>query len=57
MTKDASRGPAEESSWVGRSFWVWSSLSMTEGCKLEWATYEVYFALSIVLHLKSKRCI
>lgn len=57
MTKDASRGPAEDSNWVGMSFWVWSSLSMIGGCKLDGATYEVNLAFSILLHLKSEGCI
>ena len=32
MTKEASRGPVEESNWVGRSFWVYSRLLMAQDC-------------------------
>lgn len=56
MTKDASRGPLEDSNGVGRSFWV-CSLLMAEGCLVNWETYELDLALSVFLYLECEGCI
>ena len=34
MTRDASRGAVEDSNWIGRSFWVYSSVSMADAACL-----------------------